>query len=182
MTRAGRVVAAGAAALVLALGGACSTSSEPAAPRDEAPIQTGWQGCEHAGAFADHDSGSDAAPPPSGGVPSGFAATSVVLCVAETGVGADGDVVVLRGVERTSTEVGPLLTYLAQPDERPSDDPCAADGWVMPLMVLVDDHARFVHPAIPVDGCGKPSGWYDRDARPLVWDRLTYTDRVVRTR
>ncbi|WP_157719875.1 hypothetical protein [Microlunatus sagamiharensis] len=106
----------------------------------------------------------------------------MVLCEAETGVDADGKVVVLRGVERTSTEVRPLLTYLAQPDERPSPDPCTLDGWVMPPMVLVDDAARFVYPTIPVDGCGKPLGWYDRDARPLVWDRLTYTDRVVRTR
>lgn len=180
MTGAGRAYAAAAAALVLALGAGCSSSPQPAAPRGAAPIQTGWQGCEHAGAFADPES--DAAPPPSGGVPSGFAATSVVLCVAETGVDADGDVVVLRAVERTSTEVRPLLTYLAQPDESPSDDPCTADGWVMPPMVLVDDAGRFVYPEIPVDGCGKPLGWYDRDARPLVWNRLTYTDRVVRTR
>ena len=49
-------------------------------------------------------------------------------------------------------------------------------------LMLVDDAGRFVYPEIPVDGCGKPLGWYDRDARPLVWNRLTYTDRVVRTR
>lgn len=180
MTRAGRVRAAGAGALVLSLGAACSSSPLPSAPRDAAPIQTGWRGCDHAGAFADPET--DAVSPPSGGVPSGFAATSVVLCVTETGVDAAGDVVVLRGVERTSIEVRPLLAYLAQPDERPSGDPCTADGWVIPPMVLVDDAARFVYPAIPVDACGKPLGWYDRDLRPLVWDQLAYTDRVVRTR
>ena len=111
-------------------------------------------------------------------MPSGFAPVTVVLCQEGGTPDAAGDPV--GGLERTSTEVGPLLTYLDQPSKRPSDGPCTADGWLAPWLFLLDADDRYVAPAIPVDGCGKPLGWGDRDRDRLAWLTLPYTDRVVR--
>lgn len=173
MTRAGRAGATGVALLVLALVGACSTLALPAAPPTPAPVHPVWPGCAALGAFADPGVG----PVDVGGVPSGFSATTVVLCEESERQDARGDTIEV-GLERTSTGVGPLLTYLAQPSERPSDGACTADAWLAPWLFLVDGGGRYVAPAIPVDGCGKPLGWYeDRDR--LAWQTIAYTDRVV---
>ena len=65
-------------------------------------------------------------------------------------------------------QAGSLVVLDARVDER--------DAFV----VLLDADDRYVAPAIPVDGCGKPLGWGDRDRDRLAWLTLPYTDRVVR--
>jgi hypothetical protein len=155
--------------LSLVLVQACS-----APDRAPAPVQVSWPGCAAVGAFLD-DRGQG--PSGVGGVPSGFAPVRVVLCQDGHDPDAAGDPAG-GGLERTSTEVGPLLTYLDQRSERPSEGPCTADGWLAPWLFLVDADDRYVAPAVPVDGCGKPLGWEDRDR--LAWLTLPYTDRVVR--
>jgi len=117
----------------------------------------------------------DGLPPAGGSVPVGFVAESVVLCW-DTDVPGDR-----AGVERTSSDVAPLLNYLSRPSEEPSDGPCTADGWLPPWLFLLDDHGRYVVPEIPVDGCGKPFGW-DVEPTGLVWLTLPYDDRVVPAR
>ncbi|MGI3786309.1 MAG: hypothetical protein ACRYG2_36660 [Janthinobacterium lividum] len=176
MTRAGRTGAAGAALLVLALVGSCSTAAGPAAPRTPAPVGASWPGCTGVGAFDDPNGRGGPAGP--GGVPDGFAARTVVLCEVGERTNARGDTVSVD-LERTSTQVGPLLTYLARPSEPPSAGACTADGWVAPWLFLLDAGGHYVAPAIPVDGCGKPLGWYDDRDRP-AWATPAYTDRVVR--
>jgi hypothetical protein len=135
MTRAGRAGTAGAVLLVSALVQACSAF---APTRTTAPVEASWPGCEAVGAFvADRRQG----PTGVGGVPPGFTPTSVVLCQEGERPSADGDTVSVD-LERTSTEVGPLLTYLAQPSERPSGGPCTADAWLPPWLFLVDASGR----------------------------------------
>jgi len=177
VTRAGRACAAAAVALVLAPATACSVLQGPAAPRTPAPVQAAWPGCEAVGAFVD-----DRAPEltGAGAVPDGFTATRVVLCTTADREDAAGAEVSVE-LERSSADVGPLLTYLARPSERATDGPCTADGWLGPWMFLLDDAGRYVVPAIPVDRCGKPLGWSDREAEPFAWEKLAYTDRVLRT-
>ncbi len=167
----GRVRTAAAVALVLALSSACSAL---AAPRTPAPVQASWPGCEALGAFVT-DRGQQ--PSGQGGVPSGFTPDRVVLCEREVRTTAAGEVGV--ELERSATDVGPLLIYLARPSERSSNGPCTADGWLAPWLFLLDADGRYVAPEIPVDGCGKPFGWYD-DRDHLAWQRPAYTDRVVR--
>lgn len=108
-------------------------------------------------------------------MPPGFAATRVVLCEDGERTDAAGDTVGVD-LERTSTEVEPLLTYLAQPDGRPTQQACSADGWVAPRLFLVDADGHYVVPRIPLDGCSKPLGWRDHPG----WTSLRYTDQVVR--
>ena len=169
MSRAGRARTLGVVLLVLALGQACTAPAPP-----PAPVEPSWPGCRAVGAFAD---GGSQGPAGVGAVPPGFTPTRVVLC--EQGVRQDaaGDPV-SGGLERTSTEVGPLLVYLAQPSKRPSGGACTADGWIRPWLYLLDAGGRYVAPAIPVDGCGKPLGW-NRDRERLAWTTPAYSDRVV---
>lgn len=172
MRPAGRAGTAGAVLLVLALGGACTAFAPPRRP---APVQASWPGCAAVGAFVD-DRGQG--PTGVGGVPAGFTPTTEVLCDQGERQTAAGDTVGVD-LERTSTEVGPLLTYLAQPSKRTSSGACTADGWLPPWLFLVDASGHYVAPQIPVDGCGKPLGWYvDRDR--LAWETSPYSDRVVR--
>ena len=51
------------------------------------------------------------------------------------------------------------------------------DGWTAPWLFLLDADGRYVAPRIPVDGCGKPLGWYRE--RGTAWGVLAYSDRVV---
>ena len=169
MSGRGRGGAAAAVLLVLALAPGCSPATLP--PPPPAPVHDAWPGCAGVGAFDDRD-GSTVAPS-EGAVPDGFAPVSVVLC-------EDRSTDTVRtGLERTSTEVAPLVAYLARPSEAPGDGPCTADGWVRPWLFLVDGSGRHVAPTIPVDACSKPLGW-DAERDPPAWATLPYTDRVVR--
>lgn len=172
MTTAGRVRSAGAGLLVLALAVACTTTAAPGAPRTPATVGPAWTGCEAVGAFREDGR---TTPPTTGAVPPGFTPARVVLCEEGERTNAAGDTVSVD-LERTSTDVAPLLTYLAQPDGRPTQAVCTADGWIPPRLFLVDADGRYVAPTIPVDGCSKPLGWRDHAG----WTSLSYTDRVVR--
>ena len=164
-------------ALVLALLGGCSATAQPVAPRPPASVQVAWPGCA---AVKDGRDDPYVERAGVGGVPEGFVATAAVLCEQSEREDATGSTVGVD-LERTANDVGPLLAYLAQPDERPTSGACTADGWAPPTLYLLDTGGGYVAPAIPVDGCGKPLGWEHRDAG-LAWETLPYTDRVVRTR
>ena len=181
MTGAGRAGTVGAVLLALALG-ACSAPADdpyvppPLAPRTPAPVSSGWPGCQAVGAFT--DPGGGVPPAPWGSVPNGFVPQRAVLCQTTTRDDPAGSSAGTRTVrlERTATDLAPLLTYLARPDEPPVDGACSADAWLPPWLFLVDAQGRYLRPAIPVDGCEKPLGWYeDRDRMP--WLTLAYTDR-----
>ena len=159
-----------------ALAAGCSSAAQPAAPRTPAPVGDTWPGCEAVGAFAEPHGGGG--PQRLGGIPTGFGATRAVLCEAGQRTNAHGDTVAVD-LERTATEIGPLLTYLAQPDERPTNGACPAIAVLPPWLFLLDDAGRYVAPAIPRDECGLPIGWSDP---PSVWASLSYTDRVLRER
>ena len=175
MSRAGRARATSVALLVLALVGACSTATGPAAPRTPAPVQASWPGCEAVGAFTD-DRDRGQGPTGVGTVPSGFTPTRAVLCEESSRTDAAGDPVPVD-LERTATRIDPLLSYLARPDEPPTDGACPAIGFLPPWLYLLDGSDRYVAPAIPRDGCGLPVDWRGSDA---AWRTLAYTDRVVR--
>ncbi|WP_204912270.1 hypothetical protein [Microlunatus spumicola] len=137
-------------------------------------MRDAWPGCVAAGAFV----GDDFSGPPGavvGSVPEGFVARSAVLCSREERPDAqDGQV--LTELERTSTAVGPLLTYLARPSEEPTDDPCPAIGIGRPWLFLLDASGRYLVPAIPTDACGLPLGWSDERQ---AWETVPYADRVL---
>jgi hypothetical protein len=172
VSRVGRAGAVAAALLGTALlGPALAACSPDAAPRAPAPVTSGWPGCRTIGAFA--DPGGGVPPYPAGAVPAGFVPQRAVLCQTTTRDGTGGSRTV--DLERTATDIDPLLTYLDQPDEPPTDGACTADGWVEPWLFLLDSAGRFVRPAIPVDECGKPLGrGSDPDRTP--WLTLAYTD------
>lgn len=174
MPGAGRGRAAAAALVVLALSPACSAVAGPSAPRTPAPVQQGWPGCVAVGAFEEDARGEG--PHGVGGVPEGFAPTTAVICTGSERTDAAGNTVGV-GLERTATDVGPLLTYLAQPDERAGEGACPAIGFLPPWLFLLDGDGRYVAPVIPRDACGLPIGW---SGRPVPWESLRYRDRVVR--
>ena len=174
MTRAERARTAGAALLVLALAGACSPwTPQPGPP---APVRDAWPGCIAVGAFVGDQFGG---PPATqvGTVPSDFAARSAVLCRSDLRPDAQGRLV-LVDLEQTSTEIGPLLTYLGRPSERPTSGACPAIGIGRPWLFLLDGSARYLAPAIPTDACGLPLGWQSESS---AWEVLPYTDQVLRT-
>lgn len=173
MTGVGRGRAAAAAALALALAGGCSgLATLPPGP--PAPVRDAWPGCVAVGAFVgDNFTG----PPRSevGAVPATFVAQRAVLC--DTDVRPDeqgGSVSTDR--ERTSTQIGPLLTYLARPSEKPTDGPCLTIAIGRPWLFLLDGTGRHVAPVIPTDACGLPLDWQHD---PSAWEAVPYADRVV---
>lgn len=113
--------------------------------------------------------------PGRGGVPTGFAPATVVLCQTGERQNDRGDTVNVE-LERTSNDAAPLLSYLATPDEPPTDGPCPAIAFEPPWLFLLDASGRYVAPQVPLDACGLPAGW---SGEHLAWETLPYTDRVV---
>ena len=173
MTRRGRAGAAAVAALLAPVMTGCAIPSA-AAPPPPASVGASWPGCWRVGAFPDPYAGDG--PPDVGGVPEGFVPRLAVLCERGERPDVRGDTVSVA-LERTATDIGPLLTYLARPSERPTDGACPAIAVLPPWLFLLDETGRYMSPALPRDACGLPLGWQSPES---AWSALPYTDRVVR--
>jgi hypothetical protein len=137
-------------------------------------VRDAWPGCVAVGAYV----GDGFAGPPTavvGSVPDGFTARSAVLCARGERPDARGREVRVD-LERTATEIGPLLSYLSEPSEEPTDGACAAIGVGRPWLFLLDASGRYLAPAIPTDACGLPLGW---QADQPAWETVPYTERVL---
>jgi hypothetical protein len=137
-------------------------------------VRDAWPGCVAVGAFA----GDGFSGPPEadvGSVPEGFSARSAVLCTRGQRPDARGRVV-RTDLERTSTAIGPLLTYLVRPSEEPTDGACPAIGIGRPWLFLLDASGRYLAPAVPTDACGLPLGWQGEQP---AWETVPYAERVL---
>lgn len=97
-------------------------------------------------------------------LPPGFRVTTVVECGQRT--------------ERRTTnpaEVAALTAALREPSEPPSATGCLAIGFYLPVvLVVVDDHGRWLRPALPVAACGQPT----RSVRAVL---LAIAEPIVRS-
>lgn len=167
--------------LVATVGAAGCSHLEGAPAAVPATIHPAWPGCDPLGAFQEPQPTN---PFETGAVPAAFEPAAVVLCVVQDRGGAGGTDEQIVDVERRATEITSLLTYLARPSQRSTDPDlsCPAMAWLRPWLFLVDADGRWVTPQLPTDACGFPVGLFDGENRPLPYDSLPYTDRVIRTR
>lgn len=163
------------------VGAAGCSRLEDAPPASPATIHPAWPGCDPLGAFQEPQPTN---PFETGAIPADFAPAAVVLCVIQDRSAADGADEQIVEVERRATAIAPLVTYLALPSRRSTDPDlsCPAMAWRRPWLFLIDADGRWVTPQLPTDACGFPVGLVDGDNRPLPYDSLPYTDRVIRTR
>lgn len=140
-------------------------------------IRARWPGCAQL-AFNDQTAQSSELmtdPPKGGALPAGFIPASAILCAERVNDRGAGGV---DGLERRSTELGPLLTYLARPSRWTLRSVnCLSLGWIPPWLVLVDDSSRWVAPSVPLDACGFALDLF-KDSGP-AYNNLAYTDAVV---
>lgn len=182
-----RIAVAISIALVVVVSGCIVSFVNPdfAAPAPPpAKLQPAWPGCGQLAFTDDVTASSNHLTPVAdgGAIPEDFVPQLAVLCAVQDRTNEAGDVVGTVGMERGSTELSPLLTYLSLPSRRalrPDNVSCPAIAIAHPWLVLVDALGRWMAPKIPVDPCGFPLDVFADGG--TAYDNLPYIDTVVAT-